>query len=439
MLMLQQIINSLLIFIGELDSKKPGVVLKANIKLGAFVTEITGKIGGSVFQRGKGSPKVRNNNYRKNTQANNTFTSPSMELTWSGCLAQMLNTTGQLMPDGSYIPSPKTVNAQQNIRVVSKAWSQLLPEDHAAWASAAKLKTVFGGKGQINMRTGYSLYLSTNIALLNSGFSPVAKPECHWEQIAIVIGDEIIFGGCWVCGGVATYCILGTDDDGSPVDTLTERFSFGGTNAALLFYASSPQSPGRTTKANMKIVAVIKKVNDYESFILRPIMHKFFGKNINASNITMQTAWVNQGGSLQPSLPRVQMMRAVRPTILYTERSNTFNWLTADTTFEMGSTPAGTPLIKTFLIYGFNQLPNSAYTVNFIQDGIIPKFGFLYGDPSNPLSLDTLTTDEYGNILPIPLQTTFNSGTTGTFTCVVQFTITASGETMAFTLSGTTT
>lgn len=435
--MLKKIILEILTSFSNFIGKKPlPATQKARIKLSAIISGITGKIGGSVFQNGKGSGLIRNNKYYKTQASKQTFTSRSMELTWSGCMAQSLNITGQVMPDGSYIPSTNTVNAQQNIRIVSKSWRQLLQSDREAWISLAKTldgKKVFGNK---TTRSGYDVYLQTNIALINVGFSPVARPECHWEAIAIVIGEEILFGNCWVCGGTATYCTFGRDDDGEDVGTVTERATFGSTAASLLFYASAPMSPGRTTQANTKIVAVIKKVDIYEDFLLRPLLNKFYGKNLSGSNITFNSSWVSAGGSVLPALPEITQMPVGDPTFVATELAQRFTWYASNNTYDFGTIPVGSVSKKTFLVFGFNQLVSSAYTIVTTGGGFGAPFAFVYGDPDNPLELDTNKTDQYGNVLPIPLLVKFTPTGESPVTATATFTVTSSGETITLTFTG---
>lgn len=413
--------------------------LKAQVKMSAFFSAIKGKIGGTVFQGSQGSSIVRNNKFYNNKASKNTFTSRSMQITWSGCLAESLNITGQLMPDGSYIPADNTINAQQNIRSVSKAWQVLLPEDRAAWQGLTASytgKKVFGSPKKI---TAYELYLKINIALINAGFSPVARPQCHWETIWLEgsTPETPIIVECWVCGSESIFCVGSDPEAGDPCERMNIFFNPPNTNGALILYSSTPMSSGRAKSGPLKILAVIKKASDYNSFIIGPLFNKFFGSNTLNTTNNINSVLINSSGAIVAVKETPVYNNTSTNKIKFTLRANTFTWLVTEDTIEFGDHATGSNTTKTILVYGIQLAPNTTYTIIKTESGFTPQFFFLYGNPSDPLDTDTLKTDQYGCILPIPLTVRFHPTSAGAKDAYITIANAASGETCRINLTGT--
>lgn len=390
--------------------------LKAQIQLSALITGIKGAVSGSLFQGGKTGTILRTKSSRKPSTASLTFSSPSAEFVWSGCMAQSLDITGFVMPDGSYRPSVKTSNAQQNLKVVSKAWSKLLESDRATWASVSSNLQTKDRFGKTYTPSPFQSYMQINTMLINAGLSPVARTSCYWTTI--IEGQETYH--CWVCGDTIVYCLYidPTKNDtvnGRTFPGIQTHFIAGGTNGYLVVTASRPQSLGRNSaNAIKKVIAVMQRVDTYDSFILSLMLNKFFGANIFDSNIQITQSLVNTGGAFVRSSSSVVNMAKPIPgkAISYTLKAATFIWVNTESTLNFGSSPTGTPVVKTVLFFANGLVPLTSYTLSFTQ-GLENNFSFIYGDLDNPLDLGTLKTDQYGNILPIPLQITFNALSTG--------------------------
>jgi len=127
----------------------------AVIKLSAFVTRISGKVGGSVFQMTSSGQIVKNNSYS--------------------------------IPQNS----PRQTIAQTKIQTVSSRWLLLTPSEKDAW-SAETINYPYQNKvGEESFYNGYQLFLKLNNNLL------VAKLPINIEVPtfeAVAFGSSFFFG-----------------------------------------------------------------------------------------------------------------------------------------------------------------------------------------------------------------------------------------------------
>lgn len=413
---------------------------KASIKLSALITKISGSIGGTTFSN---SP---------------TGTTAKLKITWGGgfpryhppkktALSQVnvwhgrMSTTdnaGYLQPDGSQNASNKSANSTNNIRIVSKAWGSLLASDRAAWqaqASTVKFKNKLGDSYTPN---GFEYYMQNNLNRLAVGLSPSARPTCTLVKVIDDDAQETMV--CFVCDGEVRWCIYADDLTGSSDVGANERIQYtmnGNTSAYSIIFCSAPMSPGRSKPRNIKAIAIIKPVDGYENFILRPALNKWFGKNLSNQNYFIKVVSVSPGGAQTTvSENTVYLSPAVTGSkIMFTEKTTNFQWLGSTNLFDFGSVASGGgQAFLTFLIYGIELPTATAYTIGLAESGL-GNYSILYGDPFDPLDLGDLTTDKYGNIPPIPLQVTFSPQAIGVADATVTFT--CGSETLAINVTGT--
>lgn len=431
--------SKIFFFLNKLFSYKLNSTQKAQIKLSALVTGIKGAIGGTVFSNAPGGPVAKLKvtfGGGQNPQPPKKTASSQVAL-WSGRMANEAN-AGFLQPDGSVFPSTRAINYRSNFKIISKAWSSLLESDRQAWEAVAARYPVKNKFGDNYTASGYQTYKHVNGALINIGLAPVARPECVWETINVGGWPDIYFITCWVCGGVIEYCTQPGDDGPGhgPNTRMSAYFSAGGDNGFLVISASRPLSYGINHKANQKIIAIIKKSDNYVNFILPIILNKFYGKNIYNHNFQISQSLINASGALVKFKTFTYDLKvpAAGFKISYTEKTDTFNWLGSGTTWDFGSHSVPSSTVKTFLPFGCTLPVLSSYTVTLSQGGEL-NFSIVYGDPGEPLSLDGLLTDKYGNILPIPLQITFSPLSTGIKTGSV--TIACGSESVVISVTGT--
>lgn len=420
----------------NLLQKKP--VLKAHIKLSALVTEISGKVGGSVFSKGKKGNQLKSKRSGGGSQAQsmiygNEFT----DFTWSGCMAQELDIRGFVMPDGSYQRTLRVRNIRKSTTQVAKAWQSLLDSDRSAWASMAKSYPSKNKLGETKTKSGYAFYVAINSTLVNIGLSPVARPGCFWIQVIDPVAQETQM--CWYCQGSIQYCyyIGSEEDEGADAERsiVSPRFDLGGPDGYMVITASRPQSKGRASVQNTKLVAVIQKTDTYQNFIVNLMLNRFFGANIYDTNIQLNCMLVNAGAAYTPVFNNFSALSspATGSKIKYTIKADQFSFEVSGTTLAFGLCPIGAPTVKTILILGLTLPVGSEYSI-VLSGADAAKYSLVYGALSDPLALTGNTIDKYGNLLPIPLQITFTPTGESTFTALI--TITCGSEVLTIPLTG---
>lgn len=112
----------------------------AKIKLGAFVTEISGKVGGTIFSRNRGGAYVKNRVVGSN---------------------------------------PRTT-AQSRVRSffssISQAWRNLTQSQRDAWEGLAEQQQTVDSLGDVRRLSGSSLHQQRNLNRLNIGESILTSP-----------------------------------------------------------------------------------------------------------------------------------------------------------------------------------------------------------------------------------------------------------------------
>lgn len=121
----------------------------ARAKYGAIITEIKGKIGGTVFQGSRSGGVIKN-------KPNNKSSSGSGKLTKADA--------GRL-----FLP-------QRTISTLASNWRLLSVSDQLAWNTSAPLYPFTDKYGQPYTGSGYQLYMSINSNLLLIGADPLDIP-----------------------------------------------------------------------------------------------------------------------------------------------------------------------------------------------------------------------------------------------------------------------
>ena len=176
---------------------------KGSVKFSALVTDIKGKVGGSVFQGSKTGPVIKNKqnrNYIKNINAQQTFN--ILLNTWDGDMTSLMSLdNGSTAPDGSqkHIPDPRS--PQTIIRSLSRQWSNLTAEERAAWVSAAPSFPFTNRYGESYTASGYQVFISINSRLIymigTDGFTavppdPSSGTVSDWDYSTISLSVDPI-------------------------------------------------------------------------------------------------------------------------------------------------------------------------------------------------------------------------------------------------------
>lgn len=182
----------------------------AQVKFGAIVTDLKGKVGGHVF---------------KGTMAGGVLQNKGMP-------PKSISQNGKL----TKADAGRVINAHQNLATSATTWKTLTDSQRTAWAAAAPSFPFRNKYGEEYTASGYQLFISVNQNLRNIGVAAVTDPP---------VPSEIL--------PTPPFTIT------SPIPT--DFFELGGTiptGYTMTVYASSPMSPGRGYEpGRMKAIAVL--------------------------------------------------------------------------------------------------------------------------------------------------------------------------------------
>lgn len=120
----------------------------ATAKMGAMVTDIKGKIGGTVFQGSKTGTTIKNKQSRTGIGSGNKLTKAD---------------AGRLF------------NGQSAVTVLSSAWRDLSDAERNTWITAAPSFPFINRYGDSYIGSGYQLYMSCNLRLISAGLATITE------------------------------------------------------------------------------------------------------------------------------------------------------------------------------------------------------------------------------------------------------------------------
>lgn len=183
----------------------------ASGKYGAIITDMKGKIGGTIFKGTKSGPAIQN----KQTSTAGARSSGKLSKADAG----------------------RVITPQKNMSLLSSAWRSLSDMQRAAWITAAPSFPFINKFGESYTGSGFQLYMQCNCNLLAIGEPSISAPptpeeleNCPPFTIDNVMGDP------------TTLAINGTIPVGY----------------SMILSATGNISPGRTPQAGMyKAIAVL--------------------------------------------------------------------------------------------------------------------------------------------------------------------------------------
>lgn len=414
---------------------KSGVKQKGSIKFSALVSEIKGKVGGTVFQGGKAGKVISNKTSKKSVASNGLiFTDKNAAFTWPGCMADELNVTGRVLPDGSYRWALKTYYTRSNLGKLSKWWGALLPEDRQFWNSLAQTRPAKNKFGETYTPSGYQLFIEVNTLLLSAGMPVMAQIPC--TQYTFVDDDAQETVVCIDCGDFH-FCVYMND----LVDAVA-RYAIAGIQdgvpdrGASIYSVTTPGRPGSSPRPSTKIIAICDKQTGYDTYLLRPMLNRFFGKNISGQQFILNQTMLLPTGAFQRLQGRLFTLDtpSIGSKIQWAQRLQNFDFSRSIVPVAYGTVLVGDNVVKTFMFYGVDLQPNTSYTLGISGD--TDHFSIVYGAASDPLNLLELTTDKYGNILPIPVRVTFNPQIAGTYAAEIAISANGGAEQCSINVTG---
>lgn len=180
-------------------------------KYGAIITDIKGKIGGTVFKGTKSGAAIQNKTRKRSSS------------TSSGKLTKA--------------DAGRTIANQRNLGAIATAWRALDQADRDAWIAAAPDFPFINRFGESYTGSGYQLYMQCNTNILNVGATVIDVPPS-----TAPIADTPVFTIAPTAGPPGFISIDYTD---------VADYTF-------VLYATGNISPGRMPQSGMyKAISVI--------------------------------------------------------------------------------------------------------------------------------------------------------------------------------------
>lgn len=117
----------------------------AQVKYGAIVTEIKGKVGGQIFQGGRGAPVLKNK--------------PATGLRRGGDLTNL--------------HPPIQATSKLNFSIATKAWSQASQAERDSWANLVGTWQFVNKFGDVYDATAYQIFCACYMNTLAGGITPI--------------------------------------------------------------------------------------------------------------------------------------------------------------------------------------------------------------------------------------------------------------------------
>lgn len=159
----------------------------ASIKMGAMITAIAGKTGGTVFRRGKTGQTMSNIATVRPTPLNNVFCAYIPTWGWRCCLSGGfgLGTVCQNSFWGEY-----SFQARKGVVKSSIAWRTLTDDQRNSWATGASSFPRKNKFGDDYTPSGFQLFCELNGNLTNNGFDNIQ--ECP-APVSISVDYDPVF------------------------------------------------------------------------------------------------------------------------------------------------------------------------------------------------------------------------------------------------------
>lgn len=412
---------------------------KATIKFSAFVTDLKGKIGGTVFQGSKVGGTVKNKpngNYVKRIPwvFGKSYTAASWEVDMA--TASEL-TAGQVAPDGSNIAYNTNRSTQQIIRGLSKTWGALTSDQRNAW-NAAAVNFPFKNKyGDIYIGSGYQVFQSINAKLLPLGVTlQTLPPSASDGDLATWTWDTISFSSDSV------------DDEFMQLN-VPDGIAEGAAVTVTMF---PPMSAGKLKTVFGGKGQINMRIQDPGTYQLLPLYYILFGTPLIGANINALVEVVNLSNghilysnnfsAIVEQVPRRRKLKTVfggKGQIgMRLSPVPALHFISTSTTYDLGEVSVDHDSDMFYYILQALQL-DPKETVNLVVGGAHPENFVIYvGSYYNPpISATTIKANSSGYIPAQPIWVQFQPDSAMFFSCTLSISSTTIDPPIVITFTGT--
>lgn len=214
----------------------------AQVKYGAIITEIKGKIGGTVFQGCRGGFAVKNR----------------------GRMITRDVTLERAYHDGTHVPQ------QRNFAIVTKAWASLSDFDRASWSGLLGIWTFKNKFGEVYNGSAYQIFCAANINRLTLGLSllTVAPTKVDMVDPMITYSDYSISG-----------------------DFLETRNNASAIGAYQFIYLTYPCNPTSNYKKLRRAGSIVREILSVGSTSKKAEVQALLGGNPPLGSVIYGVAW----------------------------------------------------------------------------------------------------------------------------------------------------
>lgn len=419
------------------DEIKPQ--LKATVKFSALVTDIKGKIGGTVFQGSKVGGIVKNKPNGKYVKAIPwVYGAPYTITNWLGSMQSLLDYAGGLAaPDGSLSAYPTVFRPQQLTSTLSKAWSQLSSSQQAAWESAAPNFPFKNKYGQSYTASGYQVFQSINNKLMYYNQTMQTLPPsandgdlATWPWDTIYIETNPTFANFMqlnipdgICPGAIVEVVCADNKPRKRLKTV-----FGGKGQI----AMRTQAPST--------MELLPQFNMLFGFVYVGQVINFTVNVINASNAHI--VYTANFYTIIPELDNTELVSTsylgetpvgspISPNLI-------LDWQAGDRSFDFGNVTVDTSSNTKYITLKGIQFPPKT-NITFTQGGADPPIFriFIAGSDDALDGSITLQTDGYGKLFGTPIVADFNPIATGLQTATITISSPSLTTPVVLTFTGT--
>lgn len=234
----------------------------AVVKYGAIVTEIKGKVGGSVFQGGRSGGIIKNNGYRL------------VKSIRGGDLKRLQG--GQI--------------ARTNFSIVTKSWASLTEVQRSNWDALLGVWTFINKFGDVYNGTAFQIYTAVNInrLILEEILLSDAPIKANATDPVITVAD---------------YSLGGTWDIATTVEVIPDQ------KVVLSF--TLPQAATKNFGSTSPIVVSVVVISIAAGFDAKGLYQTFFGTDPPLGSIFYMTSW-----TAIADYPRKQFLQTFKVNVI---------------------------------------------------------------------------------------------------------------------------
>lgn len=383
----------------------------ASVRYGALITEIKGKVSGTVFQGSvsggtcKITPHSAGNKVQgwwpnKSNPQNQQCRMANVPTRVAACEAvDSPSILGYVFPDGTRNNNLNYPTQQGIISQLSTSWRSLSPEDRASWSAGAVNFPFHNRFGETYTGSGYQVYQSLNSNLINSMISPlVVCPIPETLTAPVIVID-------WSNSYNASVMLV-SFPDGIPDGTIVE------------VWATPQRSAGRNSQLNQSLIASFEPQEAFDVPLIFAYLAKFgtprangkvkvvFGGKGQRTGQTISIASYDYTYTVEAA----SLLASITPSDRLKSLSSFL------TTIALGNVSALSEITRTYMLYG-QQLGDPWKLQTGGADAAAIAMSF--NDAPDIAGVITGACDAFGNLTGFRLVLTIDTGAVGSHTATI--------------------